>query len=162
EIAMLYKGKVTADAIKGQLNLSAGGRKLSTPFVGKRAKDEVVILGLWKIAMTLESGQKLRPSLLVQQDGDKLVGEYVGNAGQKVNSEVKLQKGEVHFEAPDSVDQERIVFRFEGKMIGDRIKGVARFGQGNKAGSLPFEASKSQAPTADVAGVWKLRVPTKD
>jgi hypothetical protein len=163
EITMLYKGKVTADSFNGQLHLRAGGRQLDVPFKAARAKDEAILAGSWKITITLDSGQKLRPTLVVKNDGGKLTGEYLGNSGQKVPAQdLKLQAGELSFSAPDKVEEDRIVFNFVGKLAGETIKGVAKFGTGNRASSLPFTASKSQAPTADVAGTWKLRVPMKD
>jgi hypothetical protein len=165
EISMEYKAKITGDTIKGAMTIAVKGqgRPRTIEFTGKRAGDDVLVQGLWKITMTLDSGQKLRPSILIKQEGGKLIGEYVGHSGQKVPiKDIKVKDGEVSFQAPDNFEQDRLVFNFAGKLKGETIKGHAKFGTENRGGNLPFEAAKSQTPTANVAGTWKLKVPTKD
>ncbi len=154
-----YSAKVTGDTLKGKMTIA--GRNFSLQLQGRR---ESPAEGVWKITMVLGSGQKLTPSIKVKHTGEKLAGDYVGIEGNKAEiPEVKLVNGEVSFDAPDHADKADLVFHYSGKMTGDTIKGSMWFkGDGNQKVSLPFEAKKSKVQTADVAGTWKLRVPTRD
>src|SRR5262249_12121557 len=73
---MLYRGKVPADTFMGQLTFNARGRTVTAEFKGSRVRDEVIVAGSWKIEMTLASGQKVHPTLVVKNNDGKLAGEY--------------------------------------------------------------------------------------
>jgi hypothetical protein len=127
EARMLYKGKVAADAFIGQATFNARGRTVTAEFKGSRLKAEVIAVGSWKIEMTLASGQKVHPTLAVKNKDGKLTGEYLGSSGQKTTvQDLQLKAGELSFSAPDSIDQDRMVFHFVGKLTGETLKGVAQ------------------------------------
>ncbi len=158
-----YSAKVTGDKLKGKMAIAVPGRNLSFPFEGQRAKPESPASGLWKLAFTLESGQKLQPTIQIKQFGDKLSGEYVGITGKKARiKEVTFKDGELSFDAPDQGDHE-LVFHYAGKLTGDDLKGTVSWKEaGNQTLSVKLEGQKSRTQTADVSGTWKLKVPTKD
>jgi hypothetical protein len=155
---LLYTAKVSGEKLKGKMTVV--GRNFNIPINGRR---ESPAEGIWKIGFILESGQKLQPTIQVKQVGEKLTGEYVGITGQKAHiDEVKFRNGDLVFSAPDKGD-EPLVFNFAGKVTGDKCKGtVAWRAGGNETKSLKFEADKVRTLAADVAGVWKLTVATKN
>jgi hypothetical protein len=158
KFSLKYTFKVTGEKLKGKLTVV--GRNFSINIDGHR---ESPIEGVWKIAFTLDSGEKLQPSIQIKQVGDKLGGEYVGIGGKKVKIEdVKFHNNDLSFKAPDHADED-LIFNYAGKLSGDTIKGtVSWLAAGNQKQSLKFEAQKSKAQTANVAGVWKLKVPMKN
>jgi hypothetical protein len=161
-VTVTYKGKVTEDAIKGQVTFEALGMKRSIDFDGKRVNEKDLLAGLWKITLTVDT-EKLHPVVVLRQAGDAVSGDYVGHYGDKAPlREGKFQSGELSFQVPDKINGSAVVFHYVGKKTGDTIKGTVKFGSGNQAGSLPFEAHKSQMPTADVGGIWKLRIALKN
>jgi hypothetical protein len=163
EIKVTYKAKVTGDTLKGQVTFEALGMKRSIDLDGKRVNEQDILAGLWKITLVLESGQKLQPLLVLKQAGDTVSGDYIGHSGNKTPlKDVKFAAGELSFRVPDRVDDDGVVFQYVGKKVGAAIKGTVKFRASNRPVSVPFEAHKSQMPTADVAGTWKLRIALKN
>ncbi len=160
KFALDYTAHVTGEKIKGKM--SVRGRNFSINIDGHR---ESPIEGVWKINFTLESGQKLGASIKVKQNGDKLDGDFVGITGNKTKvKDIKFKDGEIAFDVADQVENKKdITFHYTGKVVADKINGtVAWAGDGNEKFSFKFDAEKSRAKTADVNGVWKLKVPMKN
>jgi hypothetical protein len=158
KFVLQYTAKIAGDKLKGKLTIV--GRNLTIPFEGRR---ESLAEGVWKIAFVLESGQKLQPSIHVKYAKEKFTGEYIGISGKKVSiPEVKFQNGELSFDAADHADDD-LVFHYDGKVTGDKIKGAVTWkAAGNQKQSLKFEGEKFRTLASDVAGTWKLKVPTKN
>jgi hypothetical protein len=160
DFSFTYKGKVTPDAFNGVVSINVLGINRSAPFEGKRKKSEGALSGLWRIAIALEDGQKLQPTLKLQQAADNLSGQYVGARGKEtVLKDLKFKDGEVSFQVADEVDGDNLKLRYTGKLVGEKITGTVRAGEGSQAVTLRFQAQKMQLATADIAGTWKLKVP---
>jgi hypothetical protein len=160
EINIIYKGKITGDAIKGKTAINFSGRNLSFPFEGNRTKEGPTLAGLWKFDLVTESGTKVQPSVRLNQLGSRVTGRYLGLSGKEIPiEEVVVKNDELSFRVTDQLDNEKIIFRFRGKRIGERINGTVEIGEGKQTASRKFEAQRVQTKTAQVAGGWKLTVP---
>lgn len=163
QINIQYKGKLTADAIKGQITFSVLGQKRGFDFDGKRAKNEPTLAGSWRITIPLEGGEKLQPTVRLKQEGEKVTGDYVGASGKEVPlAEVRFKDGTVSFQAPDRVEGDKITLHYQGKLTGDKITGTVKIDAGPQADSLKFQAERVKVSTASVAGTWQLKVTLKD
>src|SRR5262245_18615835 len=159
DINLGYKGKVTGDAVKGQVVLNVLGQDRSFDFEGNRKKDEPTFAGLWKVDLKLESGAKLQPSVRLKQQGNRLTGSYVGVLGKETAlQEVKLSGGEVSFHVTDEIEGEKVNLRDRAKLAGDQLTGTVQIGKEDQADKLKFAAQRVRTPTAQVAGSWKLTV----
>jgi hypothetical protein len=162
DFTFLYKGKLTADAIKGSMSINLLGQNRSFNFEGTRLKGEALLAGLWKISLTLEDGKKLQPTLRLKREGNQWSGGYLGASGKEAPiQDVKFKDGELSFRVVDVIDEDRVPFFFVGKLSGDTISGTTKLGTGKDAVSLKFQGEKLETPTANVAGTWKLKVPFK-
>jgi hypothetical protein len=160
DFGFMYKGKVTADALKGLVSINVLGINRSAPFTGKRMKDEGLLPGLWKVTLTLEDGQKAQPTLRLKKEGDRLSGTYVGTTGREAAvKDLVLKDGKLSFDVADRIEGDKVRLRYAGKLAGERINGTVTFGEGNQLVTLKFEAKKDHAATANIAGSWKLKVP---
>jgi hypothetical protein len=159
KFTLLYAAKVTGATLKGKMTIV--GRNFNLPIEGRR---ESPVEGLWKISLVLDSGQKLQPTLKVKQSGGKFTGDFVGISGKKTAvKDLQFKGGELSFDVNDQGENREIAFHYAGKLAGDKVRGEATWvGDGNQKQSAKFEAEKSKAHTADVAGTWKLKVPMKD
>jgi hypothetical protein len=153
-----YDADVSGETLKGAMSIV--GRPIKISLEGKR---ESPVEGLWKITMAIESGEKFAPTIQIKGSGKTFTGEYIGIRGKKSTiKDVKFENGEISFDAPDRGDED-LVFHYAGKLSGDSVKGTVSWNAaGNQKRSMKFEAAKSRAQTADVAGTWKLKVPMKD
>jgi hypothetical protein len=163
EFTFLYKGKLSRDAIKGQVTANLLGRELSFDFEGKRKKEEATLSGSWKITLVLESGQELRPSLRLKQEGDQIHGDYTGTSGKESRlQDVKFKDGEFSFRAPEQFEENKVSLSYQGKVLGDTMQGTAKFGIEPQLTILNFKGERIKTPTANLGGTWKLKVPFKD
>jgi hypothetical protein len=163
QIKVTYKAKITGDSLKGQVIFEVLTLKRSFDFDGQRLNERTMLSGLWKITMTLPSGNKLQPAIVLKQSGDAVSGDYIGNSGTKTPlRDVKFKGEELSFRAPDRIEDDAVIFHYVGKKAGDTIKGTAKFGTGDRTASLPFEARKFLTPPANLGGMWKLRIPLKN
>jgi hypothetical protein len=163
KITILYKGKLTGETLKGQASISLFGQNRGFDFEGKRVKEEATLTGSWKIALVLGSGQKLQPTLQLQQQGDRVTGTYLGVSGKEVRlRDLTVKNGELTFRVPDELEEDKLTFEYAGKLAGDALRGTVRFVSNNQPVTLKFEATRVPSPNADVAGTWKFRVPLKE
>src|SRR5262249_11867784 len=101
--------------------------------------------------------------LRLQQQGDKVQGDYIGARGKELPvQDLKFKEGELSFRVPDEIDEDKVTLNYLGKVTGDRIQGTAKLGTGNQVASVKFQAHKIKPPTATVGGAWKLKVPFKE
>jgi hypothetical protein len=162
EFTFLYKGKVTTEAIKGNVSINLLGQNRSFDFEAKRLKGEALLPGLWKITIVLEDGNKLQPTVRLKREEKGWTGGYVGTSGKEVpTSDVQFKDGELSFRLVDMFDGGQVPVRYVGKLTGDKLGGSVTFGTGKDAATLKFQAEKINTPTAQVAGTWKLQVPFK-
>src|SRR5262249_21544709 len=160
DLTMTYKAKLAKDALKGNISISLFGQMRSFPFEGKRKKDDATLAGSWKITLILDSGQKLQPTIRLKQEGSKLSGEYIGNAGKEMPlQDVQFKSGELSFHVVVQFEEDKVPLAYAGKVTGNAIAGTVKLGAGKQTATMKFEAQKIQTPTANLAGTWKLKVP---
>jgi hypothetical protein len=58
KISFIYKGKLTADAMKGKVTAKMFGRELHFDFDGKRAKENATVSGSWKLTLAFGGGRR--------------------------------------------------------------------------------------------------------
>ncbi len=164
EIGFEYKGKLTGDSYKGKGAVNFGGRNITFDFTGKRMSAEALALaGAWKINVTLEAGQKIQPTVRLREQGNGWAGGYVGPSGKEVPlQDVKVKDGEISFKVVDKLEEDKVPFRYTGKLTGKEINGSVVLGEGKQSATLKFAAQKVETATANISGVWKLKVPFKD
>jgi hypothetical protein len=162
DLTMTYKAKLTKETLNGNISISLFGQMRSFPFEGKRKKDDATLAGSWKITLALDSGQKLQPTFRLKQEGSKLSGEYIGNTGKEAPlQDVQFKNGELSFRIVDQFEEDKVPLAYAGKVTGNAMAGTVKLGAGNQTATMKFEAQKIQTPTANVAGIWKLKVPFK-
>jgi hypothetical protein len=160
DLIMTYKATMTKDTLKGNISISLFGQMRSFPFEGKRKRDDATVAGSWKITLVLDSGQKLQPTIRLKQEGTKLSGEYIGNAGKEVPlQDVQFKSGELSFHVVDQFEEDKVPLAYTGRVTGSAMAGTVKLGTGKQTATMKFEAQKMQTPTANVAGTWKLKVP---
>jgi hypothetical protein len=159
EFNLAYKGKVTGDALAGKVSLNILGQNRSFDFEGSRKKEVPTLAGLWKVDLKLDSGAKLQPSVRLKQQGKRFTGTYVGVSGKESPlQEIKSGPGEISFRVTDELEGEKVAFRYNGTLTGDRLSGTVEIGEGAQSDRRKFEAQRVQTKTADVAGSWLLSV----
>jgi hypothetical protein len=85
------------------------------------------VSGSWALTVESEMGT-MNPTLVLQQDGEKLTGTYTGRLGEsKVTGKVQGDSIEFHFEL--SPQGEAITITYEGKIeSATAMKGTVKFG----------------------------------
>jgi hypothetical protein len=159
EFKLAYKGKVTGDAIKGQVSLNILGQKRSVDFEGNRKNEVPTLAGLWKVNLQLASGVKLQPSVRLKQQGRRWTGSYIGISGKETPlQEVKSTGTDVSFRVTDELEGEKVAFRYSAKLAGEQLAGTVEIGEGNQVDKRKFDAQRVHIPTANIAGDWELTV----
>ena len=117
-----YAGVFRDDKIIGSIESVSAGKPVSHPWEAKRLPD--TLDGTWKWSnevreRTLEFSAKLR------REGDKVHGKLSARKGAGVDiKEGRCTKeGQVSFEVERERDGEKFSSKFEGKLVGDTIKG---------------------------------------
>jgi hypothetical protein len=157
-----YKVTVSADSLKGKASISILGQTRSMDLEGRRLKGEDLLAGLWKISMTLQDGQKLQPTLNLKREGKGWAGSYIGTTGKEMRlTNVNYKDDVLSIQLFDTIDGDLVPLNYAGKLHGNKIEGTVKVGAGKEMVSLKFQAEKTETPTANLAGTWKLKVPFK-
>src|SRR5207244_4619305 len=77
DLSFFYKGKLSADVIKGTASINLFGQNRSAEFEATRLKGEALLAGLWKVRLTNQDGTKLEPVLRSKREDNQLSGGYV-------------------------------------------------------------------------------------
>jgi hypothetical protein len=157
EFTFSYKGKLSADAIKGQVTANLLGRQLSFDFDGKRTKEDAAkaktptanIGGTWKLKVPYKSGNVFEPTLKLVQAGSGLTGTYVGEQGETAIADGLLLGDEFVFEVARERDGKHFKLKYQGKVQGDTLKGSVDYDFDGLTGALDFEGKRQAAPDSN-------------
>jgi hypothetical protein len=97
-----------------------------------RAEDKkaVVVDGTWTWKYKLRDGTEGEAKLTLKQDGEKLTGSYKARDGKETPIENGKVKGdELAFDVNRDVGDQKMLFKYNGKVEGDTITGKIVFGR---------------------------------
>jgi hypothetical protein len=147
----LYKGKLTADAIKGQVSANVLGRQLSFDFEGKRIKGDAAqkiktatadVGGTWKLKVPFKDGIVFEPTLKLVQADSALTGTYVGHQGETAIADALILGDEFTFAVARTRDGKRFKLKYQGKVKGDALTGSVDFDFDGMTGTLNFDGKR--------------------
>jgi hypothetical protein len=112
-----------------------------------RAEDaKVDPTGTWKWSQTGQNGQARETTLKIKQDGDKLKGTVSGrNNTENEVEDLKLKGNEISFKVTREFQNNKFTQKFNGKIMGNTIKGKIEFERNGEAQSRDWEAKKEEA-----------------
>src|SRR5262245_26201120 len=111
--------------------------------------------GTWTWNFTTQNGQTIESTLKLKLDGDKLTGVYVGRNNQETPIEnAKFKDGELSFQVARERDGNRFTMKFQGKVVGDTLRGSTETDFGGQTRSREFEAKRAvtSTPSATASG----------
>jgi hypothetical protein len=118
---------------------------LSSPVLAQNKSDPT---GTWTWSSTTQNGQTIESTLKLKLDGDKLTGVYVGRNSQETPIEnAKFKNGELSFQVTRERNGNKFVMKYQGKIVGDTLKGSAESDAGGQARTREFEAKRSGSST---------------
>jgi len=116
-----YQGKLDGKFVHGTVESDWAGAKQSYPWEARRS---VGIEGTWKWSVPF-GGRSFESKVILKLEGDKLTGSMPGRDGR--STEIKnatFKDNEVTFDAERGRGDFRMLSKFQGKLDGDKIKGV--------------------------------------
>jgi len=155
EFNFLYKGKLSADAIKGQVTANFLGRPLTFDFEGKRLKGDAAqkiktttanVGGNWKLKVPYKDGVVFEPTLKLDQADSGLTGTYVGDQGETAIADGLILGDEFTFEVARTRDGKRFKLKYQGKVQGDALTGSVDFDFDGMTGTLNFDGKRLAGP----------------
>jgi hypothetical protein len=120
-ITTRYSGVIEGNRIQGTIESPWDGTPRSYAWEAKRLPETPE--GGWKWITTVND-RRLEFTLTLKQEGDHLTGHLAGRKGQGVDiHHGRFRDGEVSFEVERERDGEKILSKFRGRLIRDRIQG---------------------------------------
>lgn len=138
----LYKGVQTGDRIKGTIESDWNGQKQIYPWEARRfTKDPT---GTWEWAIrTRGRNSELKFTLTLVRENEELTGMLKSARGDAEIEDGTFKDGEVSFTNIREVDEDKIVSKYKGKVLGDIIRGKVDISGGERGDrSLPWEAKR--------------------
>jgi len=101
--------------------------------------------GTWKSTFTLKNGRTIENTYKLKQEGEKLTGTVTGPRGREVKIEDgKVKDGKVSFQVTREFNDQKITFKYQGKLSGDTLKGKVESNRGGQAISFDWEAKRQK------------------
>ncbi len=136
-----FHGKVTQNTIKGKVSVAAGNEPREFDWEAKRAIGPSDVVGSWQFR--IEAGDRvLEPSLKLAKKGEQLVGRYTSSLGEIDAKNVNLKDGRLTFELSGENDGNKWKVSYNGKPLGNSIKGKVDYDFGGNAGTVDFEGKR--------------------
>ena len=86
--------------------------------------------GTWKWTYKTRDGKDVEAAIKLKQEGDKLTGVYVARDGKETPiSDGKIKNDELSFDVNRDVGDQKMLFKYTGKLAGDTITGKILFGR---------------------------------
>jgi hypothetical protein len=145
QLVTKFKGNIEGDDFKGSVDYDLGGQTGTLDVTGKRQGAAAAgpdLAGVWAITITAENGQTYEPTLTLQKEGDKLVGEYAGQTGTGPVSDLNVSGDQVSFKVVRERDGQEFTVKYSGQLKGDSMQGTVDFDFGGQTGSAAFEAKR--------------------
>lgn len=139
-----YRGKISEDTIKGELEWSVGDRSGIRPWEAKRVVEMADILGTWKLKVTTEDGNSFEPTVTFTKDGDKLKGAYSSQWGDRDAENVLLKDNVLSFEISGETAEDVFLVTYKGRPRGDSITGTLEYDFGGQSGTRPFKGQRQE------------------
>ena len=99
-------------------------------FAGAEDKKAAAVDGTWTWKYKLRDGTEGEAKLTLKQDGEKLTGSYKARDGKETPIENGKVKGdELTFDVNRDVGDQKMLFKYNGKVEGDTITGKIVFGR---------------------------------
>jgi hypothetical protein len=109
-----------------------------------RAADKPDPTGTWKWSVTFND-QKRDRALKLELDGDRLTGTFIGQAGREWRIEDGTYKdGEVSFKVMLTLDGDKFVIKYKGRVSGDTIKGKVDVNRNGETQTRDWEAKRDK------------------
>jgi hypothetical protein len=94
------------------------------------ADDKPAVDGTWKWSYKTKDGKDVEASVKLKAEGEKLTGAFVSREGVETPIENGTVKGdEIAFDVNRTVGDQRMLFKYSGKVAGDMITGRIVFGR---------------------------------
>ncbi|HET6883302.1 MAG TPA: hypothetical protein VFI31_24240 [Pirellulales bacterium] len=127
------------------LSAVAIGLILTSAATALKAEEGTDPTGTWKWSVT-RNNQTREMTLKLKLEGDKLSGAMLGRDNQERPIEdAKYKDGEVSFTVTREFNGQKMVFKYNGKVSGDTIKGKVEFQRDGQTNSFDWEPKREKA-----------------
>jgi hypothetical protein len=93
-------------------------------------KKPATVDGTWKWSYKTRDGKDTEVSIKLKQDGEKLTGAYIARDGKETPiSDGKIKGDQLSFDVNRDVGDQKMLFKYTGKLSGDTITGKILFGR---------------------------------
>ncbi|MGE5609714.1 MAG: hypothetical protein ACM359_10705 [Bacillota bacterium] len=137
-----YKGKLTADTIKGTIETEFNGQTRSREWEAKR--EQAAATGTWTWSIARQDGTSMEFAVKLKQDGEKLTGVSVFNNNETAIEEGKVNGKEVSFQVTRERNGNRFTTKFQGQIDGDTLKGKIQAKWGDQDREFDWEAKRAK------------------
>jgi D-glucosaminate-6-phosphate ammonia-lyase len=102
----------------------------SVSLVSAEEKKAPSVDGSWKWTYKTKDGKDAEALIKLKQDGEKLTGSYVARDGTETPIQHgKIKGDELSFDVNREVGDQKMLFKYSGKLEGDTITGKIVFGR---------------------------------
>jgi hypothetical protein len=147
-----YVGKLKDNTLSGTVTLGAGKQTASLKFQAQKVETPTAkIDGIWKLKVHYKDGVTFEPTLKITQTGSAFSGSYTGEQGDTPIAEALIFGDEFTFEVVRERDKKGYRLKYQGKVIGDTLKGTVDYEFDGIVGNLEFEGKRVAAADANAA-----------
>jgi len=148
-----YVGKVKGGSMEGTATLGAGKQTASLKFQAQKVETPTAsIAGTWKLKVPFkDGGVTFEPTLKITQTGSAFSGSYIGEQGETPIAEALIFGDEFTFEVTRARDNKSYRLKYQGKVLGDTLKGNVEYEFDGIGGNLDFNGTKVAGADASSA-----------
>jgi hypothetical protein len=143
DVTLSFKGKLDKDAIKGKVNLSAGGQSGELDWEAKRGLDFEDVVGKWQIRVETPD-RVFEPVLVLNIDKDKKpAGTYqTQEIGEFKLEDIAIKDADLHFKINGQQDDNKFTIAYAARPAGDSMKGTVKITFNENPFDLEFTAKR--------------------
>jgi hypothetical protein len=91
EIPVAFRGRVVDGRIRGKIAIRVDGEQHTYDWEPKRSLDEIDVLGTWRLAIPLPTGEVFRPSLLIEASEGGRRASLQWSDGLSLPAEIQIE-----------------------------------------------------------------------
>jgi hypothetical protein len=138
-----FQGKVSKDAIRGEIEVSVDGGSLPLSWVATRGVDFDDVTGTWTLKIEIPDSEALPTSLQLSADGEKLSGSLKSPFGEQPAKMVKLAGSDLSWTTEGSYQGKMAKAVCHAKTEGDRMKGTLEYEYDGNTGTIQFTGQRT-------------------
>lgn len=143
KMVVQFKGKLSADSIKGKMSYALGDEKKSIDWLAKRFDPMGAAVGKWSLEFETPDGQELEFVINVKKKGDGLTLAFVDDDTSKI-SKIKFKKNVLSFDSYQIYQEQPINVEWDLVLKGNQLDGTLYFAFENSEDEGEIEVSGSR------------------